>query len=150
MNDVAEEILPVDVTVAGDWDAKAWDAYALARGVEGHFHAYPWRNVIWKALRHRPHYLIAQRRGAVTGILPLFDVRSRLFGRSLISVPFLNGGGILADDDASVMDLKSHTDKRSMQVVMSISIEIKDLPTLSTAITRLEQVPNVVSVRRKA
>ncbi len=57
---------------------------------------------------------------------------------------------VLADDDASVMDLKSHTDKRSMQVVMEISIEIKDLPTLSTAITRLEQVPNVVSVRRKA
>ena len=57
---------------------------------------------------------------------------------------------VLADDDANVMDLKSHTDKRSMQVVMDISIEIKDLPTLSTAITRLEQVPNVVSVRRKA
>jgi GTP pyrophosphokinase len=57
---------------------------------------------------------------------------------------------LLADDDANVMDLKSHTDKESMQVVMDISIEIKDLPTLSTAITKLEQLPNVVSVRRKA
>ncbi|MCP5093146.1 MAG: hypothetical protein GY949_19715, partial [Gammaproteobacteria bacterium] len=42
------------------------------------------------------------------------------------------------------------TDKKSMQVVMAISIEIRDLPTLSTAIKRLEQLPNVVSVRRKA
>jgi GTP pyrophosphokinase len=57
---------------------------------------------------------------------------------------------VLADDHANVTDLKSHTDKRSMQVVMEISIEISDLPTLSTAITRLEQLPNVVSVRRKA
>ena len=57
---------------------------------------------------------------------------------------------VLADDEANVIDLKSHTDKRSMQVVMDISIEIRDLPTLSTAITRLEQIPNVVSVRRKA
>ena len=57
---------------------------------------------------------------------------------------------VLADDDANVMDLKSHTDKKSMQVVMDISIEIRDLPTLSTAITRLEKIPNVVSVRRKA
>ena len=57
---------------------------------------------------------------------------------------------LLADDDANVMDLKSHTDKDSMQVVMEISIEIKDLPTLSTVITKLEQLPNVVSVRRKA
>lgn len=58
--------------------------------------------------------------------------------------------GVLADDDANVIDLKSHTDKKSMQVVMAISIEIRDLPTLSTAIRRLEQLPNVVSVRRSS
>ena len=57
---------------------------------------------------------------------------------------------VLADEGASIVDLRSHTDKKSMQTVMHISIEINDLPTLSTAITRLEQLPNVVSVRRKA
>ncbi len=57
---------------------------------------------------------------------------------------------VLADDHANVIELKSRTDKKSMQVVMVISIEISDLPTLSSAITRLEQLPNVVSVRRKA
>ncbi len=56
---------------------------------------------------------------------------------------------LLADDGANVTDMTSHTDKESMQVVMHISIEIRDLPTLSTVITKLEQLPNVVSVRRK-
>ena len=56
---------------------------------------------------------------------------------------------VLADDDANILDMNSHTDKTSMQVVIDISIEIKDLPTLSTVIARLEQIPNVVSVRRK-
>ncbi|MGB5510434.1 MAG: bifunctional (p)ppGpp synthetase/guanosine-3',5'-bis(diphosphate) 3'-pyrophosphohydrolase [Woeseiaceae bacterium] len=56
---------------------------------------------------------------------------------------------VLADDGANVLRLKSRTDKQSMQVIMDIGIEIKDLPTLSTAIARLEQVSNVVSVRRK-
>ena len=56
---------------------------------------------------------------------------------------------LLADDDANVTALKSGTDKDSMQVVMESSIEIKDLPTLSAVITKLEQLPNVVSVRRK-
>jgi (p)ppGpp synthase/HD superfamily hydrolase len=37
-----------------------------------------------------------------------------------------------------------------MQTVMAISIEIRDLPALSTAITRLEQLPNVTTVKRKA
>ena len=57
---------------------------------------------------------------------------------------------VLADDDANVMDLTSHTDKKSMQVVAELSIEVKDLPTLSAIIGKLEQLPNVVSVRRKA
>lgn len=56
---------------------------------------------------------------------------------------------VLADEDASVTDLSSHTDQKSMQTIMDISVEIKDLPTLSTAITRLEQLPNVISVKRK-
>jgi GTP pyrophosphokinase len=57
---------------------------------------------------------------------------------------------VLADNDANVMDLKSHTDKESLQVIMELSIEVADLPTLSTIIIKLEQIPNVVSVRRKA
>jgi GTP pyrophosphokinase len=57
---------------------------------------------------------------------------------------------LLADDEANVTALKSHADKDSMQVVMEISIEVQDLPTLSAVITKLEQLSNVVSVRRKA
>jgi GTP pyrophosphokinase len=57
---------------------------------------------------------------------------------------------VLADDNANVLNLTSKTDKKTMQVIMQISIEISDLPTLSTAINRLEQIPNVVSVRRRS
>jgi len=57
---------------------------------------------------------------------------------------------VLADEHASVMNLASHTDKKTMQTIMNISVEISDLPTLSTAITRLEQLANVISVKRKA
>ena len=57
---------------------------------------------------------------------------------------------LLADDDANVIGMNSRTDQDSMQVVMDISIEIQDLPTLSALIGKLEQLPNVVSVRRKA
>jgi GTP pyrophosphokinase len=57
---------------------------------------------------------------------------------------------VLADLHANVTALQSRTDKKSMQTVMDISVEISDLPTLKSAISRLEQLPNVVSVRRKA
>jgi GTP pyrophosphokinase len=57
---------------------------------------------------------------------------------------------VLADEGANVLNLNTHTDKASLQVMMSLSVEIRDLQTLSAAINRLEQLPNVVSVRRKA
>ena len=57
---------------------------------------------------------------------------------------------VLADDNANVIDLKSHTDKSSQQVMMDLSVEVADLPTLSTIMARIEQISNVVSVRRKA
>ncbi|MEM7431859.1 MAG: bifunctional (p)ppGpp synthetase/guanosine-3',5'-bis(diphosphate) 3'-pyrophosphohydrolase [Pseudomonadota bacterium] len=56
---------------------------------------------------------------------------------------------VLADENAGVTDVSTQLDRKTMQSVMDISIEIKDLPTLSTAISRLEQVPNVVSVKRR-
>jgi len=56
---------------------------------------------------------------------------------------------VLSDEDANILDVQTHTDKESMQSVMNLRIEIRDLPTLSTAITRLEQLPNVVSVKRR-
>jgi GTP pyrophosphokinase len=57
---------------------------------------------------------------------------------------------ILADESANVTNLATQTDPKSMQTLIDISIEIRDLPTLSTVITRLEQLANVVSAQRKS
>ena len=81
-----------------------------------------------------------------TGSYPV-DVSVHAYDRSGL---IRDIASVLADEHANVVDLKSHADKTSMQVIMEISIEIKDLPTLSTVISKLEQLPNVVSVRRKA
>ena len=57
---------------------------------------------------------------------------------------------VLADEGASVTSLNTRNDQKTMQSVMEISLDIRDLPTLSTTITRLERLANVISVRRKA
>ena len=56
---------------------------------------------------------------------------------------------VLADADTNIRDLRSHSDRKTMETVTDISLEIPDLPTLSTIITKLEALPNVVSARRK-
>ena len=57
---------------------------------------------------------------------------------------------VLSDEKVGVDSVNSHTNKRTMQVEMSLSISVSGLPTLSQVMTRLEQLPNVTSVRRKA
>lgn len=99
----------VEIKVADDRDAYAWNSYAETACLDGHFLDFNWRKIIETSLRHRPLYLIARQEGTVTGLLPMFDVKSRLFGRSLISVPFLNGGGIVASDALTTNALLAKT-----------------------------------------
>ncbi len=74
------------------------------------------------------------------------DLRLRTMDRSGL---LRDISSILADENANVTELTTHLDKKAMQSIMDFSIEIRDLPTLSAVITRLEQVPNVVSVDRR-
>ncbi len=74
----------------------AWDAFVAAHPHGTFFHRAAWRGVIERAFGHRTHYLMAERDGAVVGVLPLGHVSSMLFGNTLISVPFCVYGGPLA------------------------------------------------------
>ncbi|HEX5787246.1 MAG TPA: bifunctional (p)ppGpp synthetase/guanosine-3',5'-bis(diphosphate) 3'-pyrophosphohydrolase [Woeseiaceae bacterium] len=57
---------------------------------------------------------------------------------------------VLADEGANILDLQSRVSPQDQQVTMRLSVEIADLPTLSTAIARLEQLPNVTAVSRRS
>jgi FemAB-related protein (PEP-CTERM system-associated) len=55
---------------------------------------------------HTCHYLTARTEsGAITGVLPIVEIRSLLFGRSMTSLPFLNFGGVLASSPAVARQL---------------------------------------------
>ena len=55
---------------------------------------------------------------------------------------------VLADEKVSVLSVRSKLDKKQMQAILDLSVEVPGLPSLSRIISRLEQVPNVTSVRR--
>lgn len=79
-----------------------WDSYVNGCGIATPYHLSGWKDVIENTYGHKPSYLIARQNGIVVGVLPLFSVKSRLFGNALTSMPFLTYGGLCADnDDAS-------------------------------------------------
>jgi serine/alanine adding enzyme len=76
-----------------------WDAYVDSAAPESLYHRWVWRDVIEETFGHQPYYLAAVEDGAIRGILPLVSIRSRLFGNSLISIPFFSHGGVVSDTE---------------------------------------------------
>jgi FemAB-related protein (PEP-CTERM system-associated) len=84
---------PLDIA-----SAPAWDAFVAVMPNGTFFHRAPWARVIEAAFGHRTHYVYAERDGSIVGVLPLAQVKTLLFGHTLISVPFCVYGGPLAAD----------------------------------------------------
>ncbi|HEX6136208.1 MAG TPA: hypothetical protein VF059_00990, partial [Casimicrobiaceae bacterium] len=82
-------------------DEAIWDRFVDAMPDATFFHRAAWRDLLETVFHHRAHYLIAERSGAVCGVLPLAEIRSRLFGHSLVSLPFCVYGGPVAADAAA-------------------------------------------------
>jgi FemAB-related protein (PEP-CTERM system-associated) len=97
------ETSATDVTVRAldARDHAHWDAYVNTHPDATFFHRAGWKHVIEAAFGHRTHFLLAERGGEIVGVLPLAEIRSRLFGHSLGALPFCAYGGILADHDAA-------------------------------------------------
>ncbi|HKK07701.1 MAG TPA: GNAT family N-acetyltransferase, partial [Gemmatimonadota bacterium] len=84
-----------------DGTREEWDAFV--RGTAGwtHFHLYGWRRVLEDVLRHDCLYMAARDPvGELRGVLPMTRVKSPIFGHFLVSLPFVNYGGPLGDDEA--------------------------------------------------
>ena len=82
-------------------DSDAWDNFVLSVPEATFFHRSGWQRVFDKIFRLNTHYLLSERQGAITGVLPLVHQSSILFGNELSSAPFCAEAGPAASDDAS-------------------------------------------------
>lgn len=79
-----------------------WDVFVATHPEATFFHLSAWSRVMDGTFRHPIHYLSqSDSKGRLSAVLPLVEIRSRLFGHALISNAFCVGGGPLAvDEDA--------------------------------------------------
>lgn len=81
-------------------DVAAWDDFVSTQPHSTICHRAGWREVMADVLGHQTSLLVATDDGGKwRGVLPLVRVRSVL-GHYLVSIPFMNDGGPLGDDDA--------------------------------------------------
>lgn len=81
-------------------DGAAWDSFLDAQPAATLYQRYGWKRINEQCLGHTTHYLAARRDGVMVGALPLVSLKSRLFGKILCSMPFVNYGGPCAADPA--------------------------------------------------
>jgi FemAB-related protein (PEP-CTERM system-associated) len=80
-----------------------WDAFVQASEHSTCYHQIGWKEIIEKSFGHKTFYLMSEdRSGAIDGILPLVQLKSRLFGNFLVSLPYFNYGGICVSNTESL------------------------------------------------
>ena len=92
---------PLLVEAIDDRASDDWNRYVGANAAASAYHVYEWRNVVRKAFGHPTYYLAAKDASGIRGILPLVRLKSALFGDFLVSMPYFNYGGVVANDEGT-------------------------------------------------
>ena len=113
-------------------DSAKWDAYVASMPTASNYHRWNWKHVIEDTFNHEAFYLAAFEGDAIQGILPLFRMKSRLFGHFLVSIPFFSCGGILAGDSTTTDALLDYAGKLAGELGVS-HIELRQGASVSTS-----------------
>jgi len=129
----------------GAGEEAAWDLFVRAAPDATFFHLAAWRRIVEKIGGHRTHYLYASRAGAITGVLPLAEIKSALFGHSLISTPFCVYGGAVADTEQD----RNALETRARELAEELGVGYLELRNLRASAGEWQQKDLYVTFRKR-
>jgi len=127
----------IHIRLATADDQASWNSYAGTHPDATCYHLFPWKMAVEEAYEHKTYYLLAEKKAIqeqdaarkksnIAGIFPLIHIKHLLFGNGLISLPFCDYGGILADD----RDVEKALIQRAIETAREINttlIEIRQV-----------------------
>lgn len=108
-------------------DSDLWDAYVKSHAEGTFFHLSGWQRVIEKTFSHACFFLLAKHDNNICGVLPLVEVKSKLFGHALVSTPFCVYGGAIADND----EIKRSLEAKAIEYAEELAVDHLELRYLS-------------------
>ena len=128
-----------------DTDRERWDAFIFACPGATFFHRIGWREIYEDVFRHRTHYLLAERGGQIVGVLPLVQLKSLLFGHSLVSLPFAVYGGVAATDSQASAELH----RMAVELGRDLGVDHLELRNVASAQPGWPRQPLYVTFRKR-
>ena len=107
-------------------DVERWNKFVFQHQDGTFFHRAEWKEVLERVYGHPMFFLFAEEEGDIKAILPLGQVKSRLFGNALISLPFYVHGGILS----STQEAFDKLTQRSTQIAQELKVDYMELRTI--------------------
>lgn len=104
---------PLVVNEMSSADIARWDAFVESNSDATFFHRAGWKRIIEEVFGHPTWFLYAERNGVIEGVLPLAQIKSVLFGNTLMSLPFCVYGGVAANSDEAMTALTEAAQKKS-------------------------------------
>jgi FemAB-related protein (PEP-CTERM system-associated) len=154
-------VIDVQRLLPGDaGNARRWDEFVLGCSQATFFHRSGWQRVISDVFRHDTYFLYAQEGGNILAVLPLAHVNSRLFGNSLVGLPFAVYGGVATNSEpaAALLEAEAQSLAKRLRVehleLRNIDRLHDDWPTQDLYVTfRKEILPqedaNLLAIPRK-
>jgi FemAB-related protein (PEP-CTERM system-associated) len=87
---------PIQYQLLPESEAAEWDDYVLSHQASV-YHLHQWKPLIESVFGHKSYYCVAKHHNKIVGIMPLINLRSVMFGNYLVSMPYFNYGGIIAN-----------------------------------------------------
>jgi FemAB-related protein (PEP-CTERM system-associated) len=92
---------PVTLHLLQPDERARWDAFVRATPDATFFHLAGWQRVLEESFGIRTWFYYVQQDGQIQGVLPLAEIKSRMFGHSLGAMPFCVYGGPVATSAAA-------------------------------------------------
>jgi serine/alanine adding enzyme len=107
-------------------DFPAWDHFVERQPEASVYHLSVWRHILYEAFGKRWHLLAALQDDVIVAGLPMVHMQSRLFGNFLVSMPYVNYGGLLTEDDSLAEPILHHAVALGRQLGVS-HLELRHL-----------------------
>ena len=84
---------------------EGWETFVAQFPNHRLYHTARWNEMVRETFGHQPYYIVLRQGDDWVGCLPLIFLKSVLFGKLLVSLPFVNYGGPLLTEDRFFLPL---------------------------------------------